>query len=84
MLGFRIHVLLHPDLIQSALIDHSAELVKPDITRRVLGAVIGEGLLTAEGELWRSERRIVAASFTPAAVEAHRARFRQSGGRHRG
>lgn len=80
VIGFRIHVITQPDWIGEALIDHAAVLTKPDITRRVLAPVIGEGLLTAEGDLWRAERRIVAASFTPAAVERHRTLFDQAAG----
>jgi cytochrome P450 len=32
-------------------------------------------LLTSDGQLWRDQRKIVAASFSPAAVEAQRAMF---------
>ena len=76
--GFRVHVISHPDWIGQALLDHQRQLVKPDITRRLLAPVIGEGLLTAEGDLWREERRIVAASFTPGAVDGHRRWFEQA------
>lgn len=76
--GFRVHVVNHPDWIGEALLDHAGELRKPDIARRLLAPVIGEGLLTAEGELWREERRIVAASFTPGAVERHRPWFEKA------
>ena len=75
VLGFRVHVISRPEWIGEALLDHAAALTKPDITRRLLAPVIGEGLLTAEGELWRAERKIVAASFTPTAVERHRTLF---------
>ncbi|QNN64560.1 cytochrome P450 [Sphingomonas rhizophila] len=73
--GFRVHVVTHPDWIGEVLLDHQGDLTKPDIARRLLAPVIGEGLLTAEGELWRSERKIVAASFAPNAVEALRPVF---------
>lgn len=79
--GFRVHVVSNPDWIGEALLDHAGELTKPDITRRLLAPVIGEGLLTAEGDLWREERRIVAASFTPGAVEGHRRWFEQAAAR---
>jgi cytochrome P450 len=69
VLGFRVHVVTHPDWIAEAMLDHAAVLTKPDITRRLLAPVIGEGLLTAEADLWRAERRIVAASFAPSAID---------------
>ena len=78
VLGFRIHVINRPEWIGQALLDHADQLTKPDIVRQLLAPSVGEGLLTAEGELWRAERRIVAASFTPAAVEGHRPVFEQS------
>lgn len=75
VLGFRIHVINRPEWIGEALLDHAEQLTKPDIVRKILAPSIGEGLLTAEDELWRAERRIVAASFTPGAVEGHRPVF---------
>lgn len=70
VLGFRVHVLLDPDAIQQALIDHAENLPKPGIALKLLAPVIGRGLLTADGDLWRRERKIVAASFSPRAVQA--------------
>jgi cytochrome P450 len=75
VLGFRVHVISKPEWIGEVLLDQAAHFTKPDIVRRVLAPVVGEGLLTAEDDLWRAERKIVAASFTPAAVEEHRALF---------
>lgn len=68
VLGYRVLVLLDPDAIQQALIDHADDLPKPGIALKLLAPVIGRGLLTADGDLWRRERRIVAASFSPKAV----------------
>ena len=76
--GFTVHVINSPDLIQQVLQSREGEFVKPVIVKRLLGPTIGEGLLTAEGDLWRAERKIVAASFTPAAIESHRPLFEQA------
>jgi cytochrome P450 len=75
ILGFRVHILLDPDLIEHVLLDNAANYVKPDIVKHLLGPIIGQGLLTADGSLWREQRKIVAASFSPAAVEAQRDKF---------
>jgi cytochrome P450 len=75
ILGFRVHILLDPDLIQHVLLDNAANYAKPDIVKSLLDPIIGRGLLTADGELWREQRRIVAGTFSPAAVEAQRAMF---------
>ena len=57
------------------LLDNAANYAKPDIVKGLLDPIIGQGLLTADGELWREQRKIVAASFSPAAVEAQRGTF---------
>ena len=78
ILGFKVHVVLDPDHVQHVLLDNAANYAKPDIVRSLLDPIIGRGLLTSDGELWREQRRIVAASFSPAAVDAQRAMFVQA------
>jgi len=75
ILGFQVHVLLDPDMVGHVLLDNPANYVKPDIVKSLLDPIIGRGLLTSDGDLWREQRRIVAASFSPAAVEAQRSKF---------
>jgi cytochrome P450 len=75
ILGFNVHVVLDPDHVGRVLLDNAANYAKPDIVKSLLDPIIGRGLLTADGELWREQRRIVAASFSPAAVEAQRGTF---------
>ena len=75
ILGFRVHILLDPGLIERVLLGNAANYVKPDIVKHLLGPIIGQGLLTSDGQLWRDQRKIVAASFSPAAVEAQRGMF---------
>lgn len=68
--GHNVHVVLKPDWVQHILLDNAANYEKPRLVRRILSPTIGRGLLTADGELWRAQRKIVAASFTPPAVDA--------------
>jgi cytochrome P450 len=70
VLGHRVHIPLHPDSLQRVLLENAANYVKPDLVKRLLRPTIGEGLLSSDGALWREQRRIVAASFAPAAVDA--------------
>src|SRR5687767_2157380 len=70
ILGFNVHIPLDPDMVQRVLLDNAANYVKPDVVKRLLAPAIGEGLLTSDGGLWRDQRRIVAANFAPAAVDA--------------
>ena len=70
MLGFTVHVVLEPEWVQHVLLDNAANYAKPELVKRMLAPTIGRGLLTSDGELWREQRKIVAASFTPPAVDA--------------
>jgi cytochrome P450 len=68
--GHRVHIVMHPDMVQHVLLDNAANYEKPKLVKKLLKPVIGRGLLSSDGELWRSQRRIVAASFAPPAVDA--------------
>jgi cytochrome P450 len=70
VLGYRVHIPLEPDAVQRVLLDNAANYQKPGLVKRLLAPVIGRGLLSSDGTLWREQRRIVAASFTPPAVDA--------------
>ena len=69
VLGYTVHIPINPELVQRVLLDNAAHYAKPRIVKELLAPVIGRGLLTSDGELWRSQRKIVAASFAPAAVD---------------
>ena len=59
------HVLLvnEPRAIRRVLLENSANYRKDSLQRRVLSAGLGDGLLSAEGERWRTQRRTVAPVF---------------------
>jgi len=68
--GHRVHIVMHPDMVQHVLLDNAANYEKPELVKKLLRPVIGRGLLSSDGELWRAQRKIVAASFAPPAVDA--------------
>src|SRR5438552_11967528 len=70
VLGQPVHVILKPEWVQRVLLDNPANYEKPKLVKRILAPTIGRGLLSSDGELWRAQRKIVAASFTPPAVDA--------------
>lgn len=57
-----------PAGIRRVLVDNAANYPKDALQRKVLAPGLGDGLLTAEGELWRRTRRILAPLFTPRRV----------------
>jgi cytochrome P450 len=70
VLGHTVHILFKPEWIQRVLLDNAANYEKPRLVKRILSPTIGRGLLSSDGELWRAQRKIVAASFTPPSVDA--------------
>ena len=68
--GYNVHIPLEPEAVGRVLLDNAANYVKPDIVKTLLNPTIGRGLLSSDGDLWRDQRRIVAANFAPGAVDA--------------
>jgi len=63
------YVLLNdPDLIRTVLIENAANYPKDAFQLEKLTPAVGQGLLTADAEPWRLQRRTVAPLFQPAAV----------------
>jgi cytochrome P450 len=54
-----------PVMLKHILLDRIDNYRKSPIQRRVLGPLIGDGLLMSEGELWRRHRRTIAPIFRP-------------------
>jgi cytochrome P450 len=52
-----------PDLIREVLVDRADAFVKAETMRRALEPALGKGLLTADGEHWRWQRRAAAPIF---------------------
>ena len=59
------HVLLvhEPRSIRQVLLDNAANYRKDRFQRRVLSAGLSDGLLSAEGEQWRIQRKVLAPMF---------------------
>ena len=54
-----------PEAIRHVMITHAEDYVRLALGRRVLGPIVGRGLLVSEGETWRRQRRAMAPAFTP-------------------
>jgi len=66
----RIFQLNHPDLIRDVLVTHDWNFVKGPALR-ASHFVLGEGLLTSEGELHRRQRRLVQPAFHSARLTGY-------------
>jgi cytochrome P450 len=58
-------ILNRPAAIQRVLIDNPGNYARTRATIRILGPVLGNGLLLSEGEEWRRQRRTVAPALAP-------------------
>ena len=64
-LGRSLVLATAPDAIRHIMITQGEDYVRLPLGRRVLGPIVGEGLLVSEGETWREQRRAMAPAFTP-------------------
>jgi cytochrome P450 len=62
--------LSHPRLIEEVFVGRHRDCIK-DPTTRELMPLLGEGLLTSEGELWRRQRKLAAHALQPRRVESY-------------
>lgn len=64
----RIVVVSDPLLIRHVLVNNAANYPKDRLQQRVLSSGLGRGLLLAEGDVWRIQRRALAPLFAPRTV----------------
>jgi cytochrome P450 len=56
-------LLNNPTLIEQVLVVQQAKFHKSELTRRVTGRMLGQGLLISEGDFWRRQRRLAQPAF---------------------
>ncbi len=61
----------HPEHIEHVLVHNNANYVKGDRFQRVLGPLLGNGILNSEGEEWRRNRHLVQPAFHPDRIEVY-------------
>jgi len=68
-LGAPVFLVNHPDLIRRVLQDNAANYVRSPFHHRLKG-LLGEGLVTSEGPLWRRQRRLMQPAFQAGRVRS--------------
>ena len=66
--GLQTVFVMDPELVQQILLDDSDAFTKSPLYDDVLGRAGGKGLLIAEGDDWRRQRRIAAPLFRAEAI----------------
>ncbi len=63
-------VTTNPAVIQHVLKTNSENYYKSEIQKKRMGHFLGKGLLTTEGEAWRTQRRLIQSGFERKQLEA--------------
>ncbi len=61
-----LYVLRHPDHIYQVLVEQAAAFEKKHTALERLREVLGDGLLTSDGDVWRRHRRMIQPAFSHA------------------
>ena len=69
-LNHRILLLSRPDLIEEVLVSKSRNFIK-HFGLRLYKPLLGDGLVTAEGDHWRRQRKLSAPAFQPARIASY-------------
>ena len=68
--GSDVFLVVHPDSIEHVLVKNRENYVK-DRFLRSLRDLLGDGLLTSEGQRWKADRKLMAPAFTPRRIHAY-------------
>lgn len=66
-----LYVLRHPEHIGEVLRSRAADFGKTHTALQRIGDVLGDGLLTSDGDLWRRHRRMIQPAFHRAKLAAY-------------
>ena len=66
-----LFVLRHPDHLREVLTTRASSFTKEHTAFAQLSRVLGEGLLTSDGDTWTRQRRMVQPAFAPARMAGY-------------
>lgn len=66
----RMFFLFHPESIQYVLKENHKNYTKSKNYKYIM-PLLGKGLVTSEGELWRSQRKVVGKEFSPSSISTY-------------
>ncbi|PIT06152.1 hypothetical protein TSA1_18055 [Bradyrhizobium nitroreducens] len=64
--GEHLYGIFHPTLMREVLVDHARDFTRVERIIDVIVRMQGKSLLTTEGDLWKSRRRMLQPLFSPA------------------
>lgn len=75
-------LLNHPDFIEQVLVIQQGKFHKSDLTKKITGRLLGQGLLISEGDFWRRQRRLVQPAFHRSRINEYAVIMAESADRH--
>ena len=69
--GTGLYVIRHPDHLREVLVTRASSFHKTHSAFERLSLVLGEGLLTTDGETWKRQRRMVQPAFSSARLAGY-------------
>jgi cytochrome P450 len=75
--GQHLYVTAHPDMLRELLVTRAKDMQKRGGANDRLVPVLGDGLLTADGEVWRRSRKLMNPSFHRSAIAGYAETMRQ-------
>ncbi len=71
-----------PAFVEQILVVQQAKFHKSELTRRVTGRLLGQGLLISEGEAWRRQRRLAQPAFHRSRINEYAAPMTECAEQH--
>ncbi|MFN8529506.1 MAG: cytochrome P450 [Anaerolineae bacterium] len=68
---YRVMMLNHPDLIQSALVEHASKMQKAPLDHAIFENFLGNGLIISEGEMHKRQRKLMQPAFHSKRIESY-------------
>ncbi|MGF1505534.1 MAG: cytochrome P450 [Anaerolineae bacterium] len=62
------YLVVHPDDVRYIVLDNRDNFIKGDSHKSVRELLLGNGLFTSNGEMWKRQRRLMAPFFTPRGI----------------
>lgn len=70
-----LHALFHPDHVEEVLVKRRGNYTKRSRGYAMLSRILGNGLVTSEGDAWQRQRKLAAPGFQPHRIAAFAARM---------
>src|SRR4029077_12173998 len=69
-------LLNHSDFVEQVLVIQQDKFHKSELTRRITERMLGQGLLTSQGDFWRRQRRLAQPAFHRSRINEYSATMR--------